>query len=85
RGSHAYLATYWAQELARQTEDEKLAKTFTSVAEALTAQESAINDELIGVQGHPADIGGYFRPDAEKTSGVMRPSATLNEVIDSIG
>ncbi|MDU0312816.1 NADP-dependent isocitrate dehydrogenase [Phycicoccus sp. M110.8] len=81
RGSHFYLALYWAQELAGQTEDPALAEAFGPVAEALTSNEQKINDELLAVQGHPADIGGYYRPDAEKAAAVMRPSATFNAVL----
>ncbi|MDR6862395.1 NADP-dependent isocitrate dehydrogenase [Phycicoccus sp. 3266] len=81
RGSHFYLALYWAQELARQTEDAALAEAFAAVAEALTSNEQKINEELLAVQGHPADIGGYYRPDPEKASAVMRPSATFNAVL----
>ena len=74
RGSHFYLALYWAQELARQDEDAELAQAFASVAEQLAANEDAINEELLSVQGRPADIGGYYRPDDAKASTVMRPS-----------
>ena len=81
RGSHFYLALYWAQELARQTEDAGLASDFTALAEALASSEQQITDELIGVQGSPADIGGYYRPDDEKADDVMRPSKTLNEAL----
>ncbi|GAB3769542.1 NADP-dependent isocitrate dehydrogenase [Microlunatus parietis] len=84
RGSHFYLALYWAQRLAAQTEDAELAATFTPVAQRLTEQESAIAAELLAVQGSPADIGGYYRPDAAKTSAVMRPSPVLNEAIDTL-
>ncbi|MDT0213427.1 NADP-dependent isocitrate dehydrogenase [Rothia sp. ARF10] len=84
RGSHFYLALYWAQELARQTDDADLAKAFSGVAESLTRDEQKINDELLAVQGSPADIGGYYRPDPEKTSAVMRPSATFNEALASL-
>ncbi len=85
RGSHFYLALYWAQELAEQTADADLAAAFTTVAGALGANESTITAELLAVQGHPADIGGYFHPDPVKTEAVMRPSATLNEVIATLG
>ncbi|GAA1777257.1 NADP-dependent isocitrate dehydrogenase [Nostocoides vanveenii] len=85
RGSHFYLAMYWAQELAKQTDDPELAAAFTSVAEALTAQESVIDQELLSVQGSPADIGGYYRPDPAKASAVMRPSTTFNTVLASLG
>ena len=81
RGSHFYLALYWAQELANQTEDADLAAAFKPLAETLAANEDTIVAELNGVQGSPADIGGYYRPDEEKASHVMRPSATLNEAI----
>jgi isocitrate dehydrogenase len=75
---------FWADELARQAEDAELASAFAPVAEALHAGEETINAELVGVQGHPADIGGYYRPDAEKASAVMRPSATFNEALASL-
>ncbi|WP_077490369.1 NADP-dependent isocitrate dehydrogenase [Sinomonas mesophila] len=84
RGSHFYLALYWAQELAGQSEDAALAAAFRPVAEALTSQEKTIVDELLAVQGSPADIGGYYRPDAAKASAVMRPSATLNGIVDGL-
>ncbi len=81
RGSHFYLALYWAEELANQTEDADLAAAFKPLAERLRADEAKIAEELIAVQGSPADIGGYYRPDGEKTTTVMRPSATLNEAL----
>ena len=84
RGSHYWLARYWAEELAAQSDDAELAETFKPVAAALADKEQQILDELIGAQGKKADIGGYYRPDQEKTSAVMRPSATLNEIIDSL-
>ncbi len=84
RGSHFYLGLYWAQELAIQTDDAELAAIFAPIAEALASQEETIVAELIAVQGKPADIGGYYKPDAVKIEKVMRPSATLNKVIDSI-
>ncbi|MGO1582131.1 MAG: NADP-dependent isocitrate dehydrogenase, partial [Actinomycetaceae bacterium] len=84
RGSHAWLATYWAAELAAQTEDRALAERFAPVAAQLSEQADAIEAELIGVQGSPADLGGYYRPDDAKAAAVMRPSATLNAVIDGI-
>ena len=84
RGSHFYLALYWAQELARQDEDAELAQAFTSVAEQLAAHEDAINEELLAVQGRPADIGGYYRPDDARTFSVMRPSETFNTVLASL-
>jgi len=84
RGSHFYLALYWAQELAQQTADADLAAAFAPVAEALAAREEEIVAQLLAVQGSPADIGGYYRPDAERVDAVMRPSAAFNEVIDSL-
>ncbi|MCX6522379.1 MAG: NADP-dependent isocitrate dehydrogenase [Actinobacteria bacterium] len=83
RGSHFYLALYWAQALAAQSKDEALRDRFAPLAAKLTANEATINEELLGVQGKPADIGGYYAPDAAKTTAVMRPSATLNEAIDN--
>ncbi len=84
RGSHFYLAMYWAQELAQQTEDADLATAFAGLAEALASQEKTIVDELLSVQGQPADIGGYYRPDPEKATAVMRPSTTFNEALGSL-
>jgi isocitrate dehydrogenase len=84
RGSHFYLALYWAQELAKQTDDPALAKAFAPLAETLAAKEQVITDELIAVQGSPVDLGGYFRPDPEKAAAVMRPSTTFNEVLASL-
>ncbi|MGF6823041.1 isocitrate dehydrogenase [Microbacterium sp. ZKA21] len=84
RGSHFYLALYWAQELAAQTKDAELAAAFAPVAEALAAKEQEIVAELNAVQGSPVDIGGYYRPDVAKVATVMRPSVTLNAVIDSL-
>ncbi|WP_294982436.1 NADP-dependent isocitrate dehydrogenase, partial [uncultured Microbacterium sp.] len=84
RGSHFYLGLYWAQELARQTADAQLAAAFAPVAEKLAAAEQQIVAELNGVQGHPVDIGGYYHPDEAKVSAVMRPSETLNAVIDAL-
>jgi isocitrate dehydrogenase len=84
RGSHYYLALYWAQELAKQTEDAELASSFAEVAEALASNEEAIVSELLEVQGSPVDVGGYYRPDAAKVAAVMRPSATLNKVVSSL-
>lgn len=84
RGSHFFLSLYWAQELAKQTDDADLAKAFGPLAETLTAQESTIVDELIAVQGSPADIGGYYQPDPAKATAVMRPSQTFNQAIASL-
>jgi isocitrate dehydrogenase len=85
RGSHFYLALYWAQELAQQTDDAELASKFSDLAQTLASQEDTIVEELNGVQGQPADIGGYFRPDPEKAAQVMRPSKTLNDALASLG
>jgi isocitrate dehydrogenase len=84
RGSHFYLALFWAEELAKQTDDVDLAAAFKPLAESLRANETQIAEELIAVQGQPADIGGYYRPDAEKTAAVMRPSATFNEALAAL-
>ncbi|MDN3226208.1 NADP-dependent isocitrate dehydrogenase [Kocuria rhizophila] len=84
RGSHFYLAMYWAEELAQQTEDAELAQAFQQVASELRANEDTINAELLGVQGSPADLGGYYWPKPELVAGVMRPSATLNRIMDSL-
>ena len=85
RGSHFYLALYWAQELATQTDDAALAEVFGPFAETLAGQEDTIVGELNSVQGSPADIGGYFRPDPEKATSVMRPSQTLNDALSALG
>ncbi|MFG3309349.1 NADP-dependent isocitrate dehydrogenase [Streptomyces wuyuanensis] len=85
RGSHFYLALYWAQELAKQTDDAQLAEAFAGLAKTLTEQETTIVDELIAVQGSPADIGGYYQPDVTKASAVMRPSQTLNQALATLG
>ncbi|MDH5345820.1 MAG: NADP-dependent isocitrate dehydrogenase, partial [Gammaproteobacteria bacterium] len=84
RGSHFYLALYWAMALAAQTDDAGLATKFGPVARALRENESAIIDELNAAQGAPVDIGGYYHPDEAKAAGAMRPSSTLNAIIDSI-
>ncbi|MFD5464500.1 NADP-dependent isocitrate dehydrogenase [Kitasatospora sp. NPDC127059] len=85
RGSHFYLAMYWAQELAKQTADAELAQAFDGLAKALTEQEKAIVDELIAVQGSAVDLGGYYQPDPAKAAAVMRPSKTFNEAIANLG
>ncbi|MBZ4486985.1 NADP-dependent isocitrate dehydrogenase [Microbacterium sp. cx-55] len=85
RGSHFYLALYWVRELAAQTADAELASAFAPLAEKLTANEDTIVAELVAVQGAPVEIGGYYHPDAELVTAVMRPSATLNGIIDAIG
>ena len=84
RGSSFYLAMYWAQTLAAQNKDAELKARFAPVAEKLAANEEKINQELLAAQGRPADIGGYFRPVLEKANQEMRPSATLNAIIDSL-
>lgn len=84
RGSHFYLAMYWAQELANQTEDAELAAQFAPLAKTLSENEQKIVAELNGVQGKPVDLGGYYYVDPAKTSEVMRPSATLNQAIASV-
>jgi isocitrate dehydrogenase len=84
RGSHFYLAMYWADALASQIADADLAAAFKPLSEALAANEEQISSELIGVQGHPVDIGGYYRPDPDKASAVMRPSATFNQALASL-
>jgi len=81
RGSHFYLALYWAQELAQQTDDTDLAAAFGGLAKNLASQEQTITAELLSVQGSPADIGGYYRPDDALASAVMRPSATFNQAL----
>jgi isocitrate dehydrogenase len=83
RGSQFYLAMYWAQELGEQTEDQELADHFASLAKSLAEKEDAIVSELAEVQGDSVDIGGYYYPDREKTTSVMRPSKTLNSTLES--
>jgi len=84
RGSHFYLALYWAQALAAQTKDKELQARFAPLAKTLTDNEAKINAELIGAQGKPVDMGGYYHPNFEKTSKAMRPSATLNAALAAI-
>nr|MCW2728489.1 NADP-dependent isocitrate dehydrogenase [Aeromicrobium sp.] len=84
RGSHFYLALYWAQELAKQTQDADLAAAFADVAGDLATNEQKIVDELLAVQGSPADIGGYFHPSSEKVNSVMRPSGTFTGVLKDL-
>ena len=84
RGSHFYLAMYWAEALANQTSDSEIASEFASIAEALKENEAKINEELIGAQEKPQDVGGYYKPSSEKTYAAMRPSATLNAIVDGI-
>lgn len=85
RGSHFYLAMYWAQALAEQTDDRALAALFAPAAAAFAQGEAKILEELKAAQGKPVDIGGYYQPDEDKASRAMRPSATLNQVLASIG
>jgi isocitrate dehydrogenase len=84
RGSHYFLARYWAEELAKQTDDAELAASFSAVADELSSKEETIVGELAEVQGSPVDIGGYYNPDDAKASAVMRPSATLNKVLATL-
>lgn len=84
RGSHFYLAMYWADALAKQTKDSGLKAKFEPVAKALKENEDRINSELIAAQGKPQDIGGYYKPDDAKATKAMRPSQTLNTIIDGI-
>jgi isocitrate dehydrogenase len=81
RGSHFYLAYYWAQELAAQSKDPELKRIFMPVAAELEANEAVIVKELIDVQGKPVDVGGYYQPDAAKASAALRPSKTLNGIL----
>jgi len=84
RGSHFYLAMYWAEALAAQTKDGELQARFGAVAKQLIANEARINEELLSAQGKPVDMGGYYQPDAAKTAAAMRPSPTLNAIIDAL-
>ena len=84
RGSHFYLALYWAEALAAQSKDAELQARFAKVAKQLQENEAMINEELIGAQGKPVDLGGYYRPSREMTARAMRPSTTLNAIIDSM-
>ncbi len=84
RGSHFYLALYWAEALAAQTKDAELQARFKPLAETLAKNEAKINGELIGAQGKPVDVGGYYLPDDAKASAAMRPSATLNAAIAAL-
>ncbi|WP_406119592.1 NADP-dependent isocitrate dehydrogenase [Streptomyces sp. NBC_00989] len=84
RGSHFFLSLYWAQELAAQTDDADLAKAFAPLAETLAGAEAKIVEELLAVQGNPADIGGYYQPDPAKAAKIMRPSTTWNEALASL-
>jgi isocitrate dehydrogenase len=84
RGSHFYLAYYWAQELANQDKNPELKASFAPLAEKLTAEEVKINEELIAAQGTAQAIGGYYQPDFELATKAMRPSATLNAALASL-
>ena len=84
RGSHFYLAMYWAEALANQTADSEIAAKFAPVAKSLQENEAKINEELIGAQGKSQDVGGYYHPNSEKAYAAMRPSATLNAIVDGI-
>ncbi|MED7952649.1 NADP-dependent isocitrate dehydrogenase [Streptomyces sp. BE303] len=85
RGSHFYLALYWAQELAGQTADAELAQAFAGLAESLGEQEQAIVEELAAVQGTPVELGGYYQPDPAKAAAAMRPSKTFNDALANLG
>jgi isocitrate dehydrogenase len=84
RGSHFYLALYWAQALAQQTQDKNLAARFVKIAKELADNEAKIEAELLGAQGKPVDVGGYYHPNDAKAAKAMRPSATLNAIVDAI-
>ena len=84
RGSHFYIALYWAQALAAQTVDPELAAMFAPLAKALTGSEGKIVEELIAVQGKPVDIGGYYQPDLSRLSAAMRPSPTFNAALEML-
>jgi isocitrate dehydrogenase len=84
RGSHFYLALYWAQALAQQTKDKNLAERFTKIAKEMADNEAKITGELLAAQGKPVDVGGYYHPDDAKASKAMRPSQTLNRIVDAI-
>ncbi len=84
RGSHFYLALYWAQEIAAQSDDSDLAEAFSEIAEKLSESADQIAEELIDVQGSETDVGGYYRPDADKAAEVMRPSKTFNEILATL-
>ena len=80
RGSHFYLSLFWAEALARQSQDVDLQKQFSPLAAALK-KKNQITEELIAIQGHPVDLGGYYLPDEEKTASAMRPSSTFNRIL----
>ena len=83
RGSHFYLALYWAQALAAQDKDKELQVHFAEIASELETNEEKINQELLDAQGSEVDLGGYYFPDEEKVTAAMRPSATFNAIINS--
>ncbi len=85
RGSHFYLTLYWAEALAAQTQDAELRAAFTQAAKDLEANEAKIMEELNAAQGKSVSIGGYYAPDEKLASGQMRPSATFNKIVASIG
>ena len=84
RGSHFYLALYWAQALAAQSADPELRKLFAPIAEKLSAGEKQIVQELLAVQGKAVDVGGYYQPDDKKASAALRPSKTLNDILAAV-
>ena len=84
RGSHFYLAQYWAEALASQDRDKELQKRFAPIADSLKSKEKQIVDELNAAQGTPVDIGGYYHPSPEKLAKAMRPSAIFNDVIETL-
>ena len=84
RGSHFYLAKFWAEAVARQDKDPSLKQRFAALAERLSASEAQINEELLAAQGEPVDVGGYYAPNPELAAMAMRPSKTLNDAIDSV-
>jgi isocitrate dehydrogenase len=84
RGTHFYLALYWAKALARRDNSSALAARFKPLADTLAANEAKINAELLAAQGKPVDTGGYYLPDAKKTSAAMRPSKTLNDALEAL-
>jgi len=84
RGSHFYLALYWTQELAAQTQDAELSKIFAPIAASLTLNEGKIVSELNAIQGKPVDLGGYYQPDDAKATAALRPSATLNQILERL-
>jgi len=84
RGSHFYLAMYWAQAVAAQSDDAELKARFTPVAQAMVENEAKIVEELISAQGPAMDVGGYYKPDTAKVAAAMRPSATLNAIVSAV-